>query len=323
MTGQILGGSSPSQAAAYQLMIYFAIAASRTLTAIFLAFIIIARMFDLRRQALIPWRWIPGLMTSKGTGEMYKRFADPRPHSKFNFIELASPVDATLLPLLRVRDLTVESTNLFVPLLEVRSGDRIGISGKSGIGKSQLLRALSMLDPLSSCHKAITAGNTISFLGQSFNDIQPAEWRSKVMWVSQDRPTISGTPRDFYQEILSYRSHHPSKTKDEGEEQPLQRPSISPMEIAREWNLPAKTWDQPWNDVSGGEAQRLSLAIALSLRPKILLLDEPTSSCDVDTTSKIETSLVAMNVTIVMVSHSKEQLQRLCPKMVLLSSSIA
>ena len=89
MTGQILGGSSPSQAAAYQLMIYFAIAASRTLTAIFLAFIIIARMFDLRRQALIPWRWIPGLTTSKGTGEMYNRFADPRPHSKFNFIERA------------------------------------------------------------------------------------------------------------------------------------------------------------------------------------------------------------------------------------------
>ena len=95
------------------------------------------------------------------------------------------------------------------------------------------------------------------------------------------------------------------------------------MEIAREWNLPAKTWDQPWNDVSGGEAQRLSLAIALSLGPKLLLLDEPTSSCDVDTTSKIETTLVERNATIVMVSHSDEQLRRLCQKQVRLSLSVS
>jgi ABC-type dipeptide/oligopeptide/nickel transport system ATPase subunit len=327
MTGQILGGSSPSQAAAYQLMIYFAIAASRTLTAIFLAFIIIARMFDLRRQALVPWRWIPGLMTSEKTGGtrgMNNRFAHPPPHSKFSLIEQASPKDKTLLPpLLRVQQLTVESTNLFVPLLEVHAGDRIGISGRSGIGKSQLLRALARLDPLSSDHRPINAGSTITFLGNSFNDIDPAEWRSKVMWVSQDRPTISGTPRDFYEEVSSYRSRHLSKMIENGEEEHLQQPLITPMEIAREWNLPAKTWDQPWNAVSGGEAQRLSLAIALSLRPKLLLLDEPTSSCDVDTTSKIEMSLVEMNATIVMVSHSEKQLQRLCPKMVLLSSSIA
>ena len=327
MTGQILGGSSPSQAAAYQLIIYFAIAASRTLTAIFLAFIIIARMFDLRRQALVPWRWIPGLMTSEktgGTSGMNNRFAHPPPHSKFSLIEQASPKDKTLLPpLLRVQQLTVESTNLFVPLLEVHAGDRIGISGRSGIGKSQLLRALARLDPLSSDHRPINAGSTITFLGNSFNDIDPAEWRSKIMWVSQDRPTISGTPRDFYEEVSSYRSRHLSKMIENGEEEHSQQPLITPMEIAREWNLPAKTWDQPWNAVSGGEAQRLSLAIALSLRPKLLLLDEPTSSCDVDTTSKIEMSLVEMNATIVMVSHSEKQLQRLCPKMVLLSSSIA
>jgi ABC-type iron transport system FetAB ATPase subunit len=326
MTGQILGGSSPTQAAAYQLMIYFAIAASRTLTAIFLALILTARMFDLRRQALIPWRWIPGLMASKksgGTREMNNQFADPRPHSMFSFIEQAGPLEKPFLPLLRVQQLTVESTNLFVPLLEVHDGDRIGISGRSGIGKSQLLRALSRLDPLSPDHETINTGDMITFLGQSFNDVSPAEWRSEVMWVHQDRPTISGTPRDFYEEILSYRSHRQPKKKQNNKGSVPQQSHITPMEIAREWNLPAKTWDQPWNDVSGGEAQRLSLAIALSLGPKLLLLDEPTSSCDVDTTSKIETTLVERNATIVMVSHSDEQLRRLCQKQVRLSLSVS
>ena len=325
MTGQILGGSSPSQAAAYQLMIYFAIAASRTLTSIFLALILTARMFDLRRQALIPWRWIPGLMASKKSGDakgMNNQFSEPRPHSKFSFIEQAGPFEKPLPPLLRVQQLTVESTNLFVPLLEVHAGDRIGISGRSGIGKSQLLRALSRLDPLSPDRKTIDTGD-ITFLGKSLNEIPPAEWRSEVMWVPQDRPTISGTPRDFYEEILSYRSHRLSKKKENDIQHVPQQSPITPMEIAREWNLPAKTWDQPWNDVSGGEAQRLSLAIALSLGPKLLLLDEPTSSCDVNTTLKIERTLIERNATIVMVSHSDEQLQRLCcDKLVRLSLSI-
>ncbi len=309
MTGQILGGQSPAAAAAHQSMIYFAIAASRSLTATFLSLLLTARMFDLRRQALIPWRQIPGLLKSDNSDDVDGKLihttqvTDPRPHSVYSFAGQANSVQKPSNVILHVQQLTVESTNLHIPLLEVRAGDRIGISGVSGIGKSQLLRAFAGLDPSSHGLKTIGTQNSMMLQGKSFNDILPVYWRSEVMWVSQDRPALTGTPRDFYNEIVGYRSQLHSK-RDRG----LQ----SPMEIAQYWNLPAKTWDQPWNDVSGGEAQRLSLAIALALQPKILLLDEPTSSCDAQTTLLIEQSLVERNATIVMVSHSKEQLERLC-----------
>lgn len=311
MTGQILGGQSPAAAAAHQSMIYFAIAASRTLTATFLALLLTARMFDLRRQALVPWRQIPGLLRTNSADDIdgkITQFAEPRQHSMYSFVGKANSEKEPSNPILQVQQLTVESTNLHVPFLEVRDGDRIGISGVSGIGKSQLLRALARLDPLSPGHKTIDTNNTISLQGQSFDNILPACWRSEVMWVSQDRPTLTGTPRDFYNEILGYRSQLHSKRNEHN--------LLSPMEIAQNWNLPAKTWDQPWNDVSGGEAQRLSLAIASALRPQLMLLDEPTSSCDAQTSMLIEKTLVERNATIVMVSHSDDQLQRFCHSVV-------
>ena len=316
MTGQILGGQSPATAAAYQLMIYFGIASSRTLTAIFLSLLITARLFDLQRQAFIPWRWIPGLTMTSKSGEnrgIGNRFADPRPQSQFR-VEDADEVEQHSLPLLQVQKLTVESTNLYVPLLEIHVGDRIGLQGKSGVGKSQLLRAIARLDPLSSesYHKTVDTDGTMTFLGESCYDITPAAWRSEIIWVCQDRPTISGTPRDFYNEVKCYRSQRQLKQNEHN----TQQSSRMPMDIAKEWDLPLKTWDQPWNDLSGGEAQRLSLAIALSLRPKLLLLDEPTSSCDNDTTIMIEKTLIEMNVTLLLVSHSDEQLRRLCHKTV-------
>lgn len=314
MTGQILGGQSPGAAAAYQIMIYFAIAASSCMTAMLLSCILTARMFDLRRQALVPWRSIPGLRTSQkpwkaDTSRADEQISDSTPESvTLRFISKDRGADEHSVPILRVQGLTVDSTNLHVPSLEVYAGDRIGVRGRSGIGKTQLLRALARLDPISSNVRNDTANryNMMSLDGQSWEEIPPVNWRNRITWVSQDRPTISGTPRAFYEQLSKYQSRRLQKEDHECSNH------LTPMEIAREWNLPDKAWDQPWADVSGGEAQRLSLAIALSIRPTVLLLDEPTASCDADTTERIERSLIENEATVLLVSHSEEQVNRFC-----------
>ena len=83
------------------------------------------------------------------------------------------------------------------------------------------------------------------------------------------------------------------------------------MEIASNWSMKEETFDKPWSQLSEGEAQRAALAVAISLEPSILLLDEPTSACDYATTLQIEESLKKSEITILMVSHDLTQVSRM------------
>ena len=50
-----------------------------------------------------------------------------------------------------------------------------------------------------------------------------------------------------------------------------------PVSLGETWGLPPRVWHEDWSQASGGEGQRAMLAIAICLKPDILLLDEPTS----------------------------------------------
>ena len=50
-----------------------------------------------------------------------------------------------------------------------------------------------------------------------------------------------------------------------------------PVSLGEQWGLPPRIWHEDWSQASGGEGQRAMLAIAVCLKPDILLLDEPTS----------------------------------------------
>jgi ABC-type dipeptide/oligopeptide/nickel transport system ATPase subunit len=88
--------------------------------------------------------------------------------------------------------------------------------------------------------------------------------------VPQRPSLLPGTPQDFLTTILSYSSRHPSKDGTEGK-QPIWERALA---ISREWGMDGAMWRREWATLSGGEAQRMGLAVAVSLgMAEVLLLD--------------------------------------------------
>ncbi|KAJ2972360.1 hypothetical protein NUW54_g12286 [Trametes sanguinea] len=94
------------------------------------------------------------------------------------------------------------------------------------------------------------------------------------------------------------------------------------------WGIQRELWDRSWANLSGGEAQRIVLAIAVSLdTAEVLLLDEPTSALDSETSLKVEKHLVAEVKSpdsklkaIVWITHSPEQGERVGTRFIRITS---
>lgn len=130
------------------------------------------------------------------------------------------------------------------------------VRGPSGVGKSQLLRAVAGLVP----HEG-----DVSLHGDPRGPL-PA-WRARVAMVPQDPPADDATGHQWVERVASL-AHQQGREADD------------PIGIAEGWGLPEERWKRPLSRLSGGERQRLWLALVLSRRPDAVLLDEPTSALD-------------------------------------------
>ena len=87
------------------------------------------------------------------------------------------------------------------------------------------------------------------------------------------------------------------------------------------WEEVKNRLDSPATSLSGGQQQRLCLARALSLRPDLILLDEPTASLDRAAAEKIEDMILSLlkdKISVIMVSHSLQQASKLADYAVIL-----
>ncbi|KAG0277022.1 hypothetical protein BGZ95_006667 [Linnemannia exigua] len=83
------------------------------------------------------------------------------------------------------------------------------------------------------------------------------------MYIPQRTTIMEGTPLEFLEEVRAFSAHkHYQDAFDD------------PVQIGLDWGIRPHLWHKKWNTLSGGEMQRISLAIGCSFRPEILLLDE-------------------------------------------------
>ena len=185
--------------------------------------------------------------------------------------------------------------------LAVQRGDFLAIVGPSGAGKSSFLRLLNRLDE--------PTGGSVLLDGQDYRQIPPRELRRRVGMVMQLPYLFPGTVA----ENIRFG--------------PQQRGENYTMEQIDQLLKRVGLEDYANRDVSvlsGGEAQRVSLARTLANSPEILLLDEPTSSLDEATERGVELLIQQIitdqNLTCLIVTHDRDQAARLARRAALLRS---
>ncbi|TDO97498.1 murein tripeptide/oligopeptide ABC transporter ATP binding protein OppF [Marinomonas balearica] len=179
--------------------------------------------------------------------------------------------------------------------LSIYEGETLGIVGESGCGKSTLARALLRLLP-------ITEGHVV-WLGQDLTQLDKKQMRDKrqeLQMIFQD-PLASLNPRMTVGEIIAepLKTFHPSLSKEEV------RDKVKSI-MTRVGLLPNVINRYP-HEFSGGQCQRIGIARALILKPKLIVCDEPVSALDVSIQAQVVNLLkelqAEMGLSLVFIAH--------------------
>ncbi|MDY7002614.1 MAG: ABC transporter ATP-binding protein [Cyanobacteriota bacterium] len=194
--------------------------------------------------------------------------------------------------------------------LTLQPGEKLGLVGESGCGKSTLGRAAMRLLP-----KSVQVEGSITFGGEYIFEMNPSRLRKfrgeAVALVFQDPMTRLDplmTIGDHCVETIQ--AHQPNISKSQA-----QQKSIETLEAV---NIPASRWSQYPHEFSGGMRQRVAIALALLLDPKLIVADEPTTSLDVTIASQILRELTRLcqerQTSLLLISHDLAMVGEYCDR---------
>eukprot|EP01035_Chromulina_nebulosa_P017032 gene17032-22540_t len=210
----------------------------------------------------------------------------------------------------------------------VSTGERVGLVGQNGGGKTTQLRILAgELEPTSGDLVKSSRNLRISFLRQEFiDDLDPTRTlRQELLTAFKEEKKIL-SDITACEEELAQTTTDPIKMEDVlNRMQILQEQAISRGvysldskvdKVMDSMGFSSSDSSALVSTFSGGWKMRIGLAKILLQEPNILLLDEPTNHLDLDSVYWLEDFLVKQNIPMVIVSHDREFLDRVCNKIV-------
>jgi peptide/nickel transport system ATP-binding protein len=189
-------------------------------------------------------------------------------------------------------------------------GERMGLVGESGCGKSTLGRAAMRLLPPSS-----RIEGRVTFQGQSVFDLTLHELRKfrgeAVALIFQDPMTRLDPLMTIGKHCIeTLQAHSPQLSAKEAKEK-----ALATLEKVK---IPASRWNQFPHEFSGGMRQRVAIALALLLNPKLIVADEPTTSLDVTVSAQILQELTRLcaeeNMALLLISHDLAMVAEYCDR---------
>jgi putative ABC transport system ATP-binding protein len=182
--------------------------------------------------------------------------------------------------------------------VRVDPGARVAIVGPSGSGKSLLLRALALLDPIDQ--------GSIRWRGSPADSEGMPAYRRQVMYLHQQPAIFEGNVEENLRQPFALRIHAQTR---------FEKDFVT--DLLGTVGRPPDFLRKSSTELSGGERQIVVLIRAMQLRPNILLLDEPTAALDKEIKQAVEQLLEKWlgesrdERALVQVSHDPEEVERI------------
>ena len=193
---------------------------------------------------------------------------------------------------------------------ELKSGETLGIVGESGCGKSTLGRAIISMVP-------VETGRVLWF-GKDLLALQKIEMRKhrrEIQMIFQD-PLASLNPRMTIGEIIAepLKTHYPKTSKADIK--------ARVEDVMNKVGLLENLINRYPHEFSGGQCQRIGIARALILKPKLIICDEPVSALDVSIQAQVINLLMdlqkEMDLTLIFIAHDLSIVKHISTKIMVL-----
>jgi len=190
--------------------------------------------------------------------------------------------------------------------LNFQAGEFTGVIGSNGSGKSTLLKLIGGILP--------SSPGTVFFKNDELSHHKKKELAASIAWIPQEKQmAFSFKVIDI---VLMGRHPYLSPLSFEGEN------DYQIAEEAMKQTQVLEFANRSFNEISGGEKQRVMIASAISQKPEVMLLDEPTSALDIKYQTEILNILKQLNVeenkSLILAMHDLHLASKYCKRLVLL-----